>query len=559
MLGRIEAGNTPGTKTAPRTKRGPRGQAQHSTKPLLYVLNLIAGSVSVVDTGLGRVLVELRMSDPTPKLVKKGRGFLYDAKLSGNGTMACAACHVDGRIDNLAWDPGGKMLSATGANRITHKVHPMKGPMTTQTLQGLKGFAPYHWRGDRPDLASFNPAFGSLPGKQKLPSTDMADFARFIDSITYGSNPKRKLDDSLPDKPFGMSAKEGLKLFTTVLFNRRDFGGNSCKNCRPLASGTRRFLNTTSVSGQIIKDVQIRNANKKTGRKLRALGRTSGFGLFNDGTKDDTLHLLSETNFPFLRNQPADKTRLMRFVEAFSTGTYPIVGYSRTVDAANIRDALVLADLTLLLAQADLANSDLVVHGSLDGRVQGFAYDRVSKKFEADRASAAALTLTELIGALQSRRGKLTFRGVPIGSGKRIGIDRDRDGIKDGDARLRSYGKSTPACATPRLTGNSSPEIGNGDFAFAVEGARGGAPGLLLIGTRSLSVPVFDMTLHVGVAGGLISTVVADSRGTAALLAPIPALASLQGKSVYAQAVMFLGCGSTGLEASGGLGATFVK
>lgn len=291
----------------------------------------------------------------------------------------------------------------------------------------------------------------------------------------------------------------------------------------------------------------------------RPLGRTSGFGLFNDGTKDDTFHLLTETNFPFLRNQPADKTRLMRFVEAFSTGTYPIVGYSRTVDATNIRDTLVLADLTLLLAQADLANSDLVVHGSLDGRRSGFAYDRVSKKFEADRASAAALTLTEPIGALQSRRGKLTFLGVPIGSGKRIGIDRDRDGIKDGDEELQSYGSPSPACASLRLAGNSSPEIGKQDFALVVEGARAGALGLYLIGIRPQTVPVFDMTLHVDVAGGLISTVVADSRGTAALLAPIPRLASLQGKSVYAQAVMFRGCGTTGLEASGGLRVTFVK
>ena len=562
VLRLIEVGDTPRTKTSPRTKRGPRGLAHHPQSALLYVSNRIANSIAVIDTAAGRVIGEISMSDPTPRIVKEGRGFLYDAKLSGNGTMACAACHVDGRVDNLAWDlgdPGGQMLPARGADRNNRLVHPMKGPMMTQTLQGLKGLEPYHWRGDRPDLQSFNPAFESLLGKQKLASSDMNDFAHFLDSITYGSNPNRNLDDSLPDKPTGMSAADGFKIFMNTRFQRRDFGGNRCVQCHTLDKGSRRFLNTSSVSGQFIKDAQLRNIYKKTGRKVRPLGRTSGFGLFNDGTKDDTFDLLSETNFPSLRNQPADKTRLMRFVEAFPTGTPPIVGYSRTVSAQNVGNAAVVADLNLLVSQANSRKCDLVAHGSFDGRRAGFVYDRVNKSFQTDRASAPPLTLAGLTDAIKNKRARLTFFGVPLGSGTRIGVDRDADGRRDGDEGLSSYGTSTPACATLRLSGNSSPELGNRAFAFVVEGAAKRSAGLLLIGSRAASLRVLDLTLLVELSGALVTNVVADIHGVVAVPAPIPDLIALKGRSIYCQAAMLGGCGASGLEASAGLKLTFVQ
>ena len=42
--------------------------------------------------------------------------------------------------------------------------HPMKGPMTTQTMQDLIGKEPLHWRGDRLSIEAFDGAFHELLG-----------------------------------------------------------------------------------------------------------------------------------------------------------------------------------------------------------------------------------------------------------------------------------------------------------------------------------------------------------------------------------------------------------
>jgi len=133
----------------------------HPTAPVLYVLERLQSALAVVDTQALSLVREVPFPfDPTPTVIRQGRGFLYDARLSGNGSMACAACHIDGDTDGLAWDlgdPGGAMQLVGGFN-----MHPMKGPLTTQTLRGLRGTGPFHWRGDRPDLSAFNPAFDSV-------------------------------------------------------------------------------------------------------------------------------------------------------------------------------------------------------------------------------------------------------------------------------------------------------------------------------------------------------------------------------------------------------------
>src|SRR4029434_10692654 len=130
----------------PRNKRGPRGLA---LKPgaALYVLNRIANTISVVELSGNTVANEnpIGSYDPGTATIRQGRGFLYDAKLSGNGTVSCASCHIDAEMDLLAWDLGDP-AGQFGTNRsvlppfnITNVsvFHPMKGPMTTQTLRGL--------------------------------------------------------------------------------------------------------------------------------------------------------------------------------------------------------------------------------------------------------------------------------------------------------------------------------------------------------------------------------------------------------------------------------------
>ena len=148
VLARIELAAA-GARADPRRKRGPSGLAHHPIAARLYVLNRLSNTIAVVDTDSLGVLREITMRDPTPEPIREGRGFLYDARLSGNGTMSCASCHVDGDRDGLAWDlgdPGGSMQTVIDpVTQRKHGMHPMKGPMLTQTLIGLKGTEPFHW------------------------------------------------------------------------------------------------------------------------------------------------------------------------------------------------------------------------------------------------------------------------------------------------------------------------------------------------------------------------------------------------------------------------------
>jgi YVTN family beta-propeller protein len=135
--------------------RGPRGLVLDEVRGKLYSLNKLSSSLSVIDTNTLAVSSELALSsyDPMPAAIRAGRGYLFDARLSGNGTVSCGICHMDADNDGLAWDlgdPGGEMLTVLGANLSVHdttprprSMHPMKGPMVTQTLRGLQNGDPF--------------------------------------------------------------------------------------------------------------------------------------------------------------------------------------------------------------------------------------------------------------------------------------------------------------------------------------------------------------------------------------------------------------------------------
>ena len=102
-------------------------------------------------------------------------------------------------MDHLAWNlgnPAGSMTSVVQAG-VTINFHPMKGPMTTQTLRGLLNLSPYHWRGDQPNFAAFNATFNTLMGGPEISDTDMTLYTNFVDSILFLPNPNENLDLSL--------------------------------------------------------------------------------------------------------------------------------------------------------------------------------------------------------------------------------------------------------------------------------------------------------------------------------------------------------------------------
>ncbi len=259
---------------------GPTGLSLDAARGKAYVLNRFSSTVSVINTRNNRVQSTVSLFDPTPAYIKDGRKFLYNTtSTSGLGQASCGSCHVDGRMDRLGWDlgnPAGDMVGVADRNcgmgvegeRECHDYHPMKGPMTTQTLQDIIGHEPHHWRGDKKGVEEFNGAFTGLQGRPSLiTDAEMQQFEDFLSSIHLPPNPYRNLDNTLPtsldlkwQESFGRfalgggggitagspmlpgNAVNGLNLFRTRPSHMAGPGGsqrrdNPCAMCHTLPTG----------------------------------------------------------------------------------------------------------------------------------------------------------------------------------------------------------------------------------------------------------------------------------------------------------------------------------
>lgn len=440
VLSRVEVGPASGATVDSRTKRGPRGLALSPSDKHLYVLNRIANTLTVIDTATDTVVREVPVGsyDPTTTTIRMGRGFLYDAKLSGNGTVSCASCHVDAEMDMLAWDlgdPNGKMEIAQvfiNGEFFTRPRHPMKGPMTTQTLRGLSGLDPLHWRGDRAGFLAFNGAFGSLLGGTVLSDPDMTLYRSFVNTIVFQPNPHQNLDRTLPASLEGGNPAAGRTFFGTVPVM---FGELNCITCHQEPAGTsRHILDAMRLQlSQNMKIPHLRNVYQKPGYSTSP-GATnlSGFGLTHDGSHGGLIAHLSINRFDaVLRNNARAKRDLAAYILCFDTGTAPAVGYSHTVTASNVNDPS-LAQAWNILEKQPAGNVGLIVRGTLGGGHHGLLYNRGTGLYESDQTGLGPFTRPELIE--QVRAGDvLTIAGVPPLSRLRMGIDRNANGVLDGD------------------------------------------------------------------------------------------------------------------------------
>ena len=462
VLARIELCPTAtGSAVDPRNKRGPRGLALNAAAQRLYVLNRIANSIDIIDTAGLAVLKEFPTGsfDPTPAAIRQGRGFLYDAKLSGSGTMACAACHIDAEMDLIAWDlgdPTGQMITNVSQTPVpvgntvilvttTNVFHPMKGPMTTQTLRGLNGLAPLHWRGDRTNFLNFNVAFPGLMGAPSLSDADMAAYRDFINTIAFEPNPNQNLDRTYATNIFGGNAAAGLSTFLFTNYTT----GLTCTICHtaPPGPGTAKLIITAAAlqESQDFKVPQLRSIYQKLDFNNAAGTNTiNGFGFTHDGTDPSLQTFLSRPVFVNIRTNTTIKNNLAAFVQSFDTGTAPAVGYTRTLTAANMGTASISNDWTLLESQAAVTNVDLIVKGTLGGVRHGLLYQPLAGTYKPDTTNLTAFTRTQL-AAKVTAGDTLTIMGVPPGSGTRMGIDRDLDGVLDGDVPAPSLGLALAA------------------------------------------------------------------------------------------------------------------
>jgi hypothetical protein len=344
------------------SEAGPRGLAILSTgtaaNDRAYLLNRLEPSISVIALNGGAPVFasqfDLQRSEVEPAYIREGRKFLYSTEFSGagdptqhglEGFASCASCHVDGRSDNVSWrltslahEPAPLVSSVMSPrpyaeNDAIEVQDPMetdvlvggfpsdivednppldanaKGPMFTQSLQGLSNFevggsrivtgeevtstgifadegdaalgdsgpdddatgnpfddlisnAPFHWRGDKESFRHFNEAFVNLMGMDPAPgatpgggltTAQMKAFERFINSIHYPPNPlqpeNRRYSGAMWTDPSALTSGATDALLGLQFFHVRPLGsGNrSCGQCHNGSEGSNNRV--TEVNG----------------------------------------------------------------------------------------------------------------------------------------------------------------------------------------------------------------------------------------------------------------------------------------------------------------------
>jgi DNA-binding beta-propeller fold protein YncE len=472
---------------------GPSGLALDEARNRLYVTTRFDNSVKVIDLGAQQEIATFSMPNPEPASVVTGRQFLYDAtRFSGNGEASCASCHTFGDADGLAWDlgnpdnavatnpltmnlnspaaiaasllAGGTRTPLNGTGQLTD-FSSMKGPMTTQTLRGLRNSGAMHWRGDRSNgFFGINPvdsnlsfnnfivAFRDLVGSPDQPSTaEMQSFTDFQLQVLPPPNPIRNLDNSLT-----ASQQRGKNFFAgsrpadgLVPLRGESF---SCNGCHTLDASL-GFFGTSrngSVEGltQVFKIPQLRNLYQKIGmfgnpevRFFEAgdsgqMGdQIRGFGFLNDGSVDTVFRFLTANVFSpritigFPLNNPDGMRRdVEQLLLAFDSDLAPIVGQQVTLNTDTASSAGPRIDLLIARAQAPFTSKelggavtecDLVAKVVQSGRVKGFLYNPGSGNFIPDDGGPA-VSDGALRALAQTPGQEVTYTAVPPGSGSRV-------------------------------------------------------------------------------------------------------------------------------------------
>jgi hypothetical protein len=454
--------------------RGPSGLALDEVTGRLYVMNRFDHEVSVIDLEARREVCAVPLRhDPEAVEIRDGRAVFYDARGgSGHGDAACGSCHIFGDTDGLAWDlgdPNGpvKPNHLVRAPHVAHvprlPFHPMRGPMLTMSLRGLRGAGAMHWRGDAnggpehpfDEEIAFEEqwaAFRTLLGRAADPHLeDLHALRIFVLALRYPPNPIPAIDGSLTTLQ-----SAGRQIFESEGNpNRLGGSGVACTTCHVPPLGT----DGHSVRGrsQDFKVPHLRGLYQRIGmfgygipgiirffpwltedRPTPHLGeQVRGFGFTNDGSVPTLRNFLDRPigQFAFL-DEPGrsglDKMReLEAWLLAYPTGLAPVVGQQVTIDAESADDAV---DRLRLLAERSVAgDGDLVIHGPWLGEQRGWCRDPGAPGwFLSDRAGERA-TVEDLVDIVRSGAAVLTAVVAPPGCGMRIGIDRDEDGAFDGD------------------------------------------------------------------------------------------------------------------------------
>ncbi len=470
------------------TGGGPSGVVLDEVRDQLYVLTRFDNAVVTVDLSTSTQVDQAAMNNPEPAHVVTGRQFLYDADLtSGNGEASCSSCHLFGDMDDLSWDlgdPDGNNVpfnsNPDGPIGGDDPLHPMKGPMVTQTLRGMANHGPMHWRGDRTGAQgpgddpvggldeeaafnAFNVAFPGLLGRDagELDPGDMQAFTDFVLEVTLPPNPIRQLNNVLR-----ADEASGRDIYLNRPGTDQIARCNDCHTLDPVngffgTDGRTTFENEP----QNMKVAHLRNQYQKVGMFgmpdipfINPIGNTDqgpqvrGTGFLHDGSVDTVFNFFRATVFSLSNT---DRRDLEAFMMAFDTTLAPIVGQQVTrtdTSAATVDpriDLMIARALTAfpLVDHVGATECDLIVKGIVNGEARGWVM-LGDGTFRSDKAAEAVLSESALRELADTPGQPLTFTCVPPGSGERMGIDRDRDGTLDGDETVAVACPATPDACT---------------------------------------------------------------------------------------------------------------
>jgi hypothetical protein len=482
-----------GSPDAVEVGEGPTGVVLLESKNRLYVLNRFANSIAWVDAPTLTKVGEIALHDPSSAVVKQARRLLYDGILSsGHGDAACSSCHISGDKDGISWDLGDPTGSfapyttvndnvrfvvpiggqPTGCDPATCASHagfdPQKGPMATQTLRAM--LEPLHWRGDRATMNDFNPAFvgllaahdvGPVNGKPAgLSAADMESYRQFALGLSFPPNPYRMVDDSLPNAnvPIPGTALSGNPTQGETIFNTFPTDANQpCTACHALPFGAAGGKlggvtpqepasapaasalfngNADQSPHSDLKIPHLRNLVDKAGFLFGPAGGPypdvkSGFGFAHDGSVPNLPTFFSINVFNLTATDAKD---VSSFMLHFPTGIKPSVGRSLTVPAGTPPTGTASDEslLSTLLTLGELTNAgrhcELTASALVGGRMR--SYRLSGGVWRTDVAGDMPLSTTAL---RQGAQGPLSFLCATIGSGARLGGDRDEDTVLNGD------------------------------------------------------------------------------------------------------------------------------
>jgi DNA-binding beta-propeller fold protein YncE len=541
------------------TGGGPSGVALDETNNRLYVTTRFNNSVEVIDLGTGNTSAVHALHNPENAEIVAGRPLLYDAlNTSGNGEASCASCHIFGDFDGLAWnlgDPDG-LLTADNQPQPdplleladpTVDFHPMKGPMTTQTLRGMSTHGGMHWRGDRvtgffgtdpctePGYAAANStnapcdevlsfrnfivAFEGLIGHEGLISgADMDKFTDFILQVQLPPNPVRNLDNSLTtaqqngrNKYFSCSPGEPDTTECVQLDPDATDTVEDCDGCHTLdpLNGFFGSGGEQSFEGepQHAKVPHLRNVYQKIGMFSVAGNQVRGTGILHDGSVDTIFNFLGASVFTLTNTE---QTNLQQFTLAFPTDLAPIVGQQVTISPANFSVTHVNDRITLIDDRADVAFESAILGGAVTEcdvivkTVEGGAekgYVRLANGTylpDDNGASISEATLRNKANPAGDAQ-TLTYTAVPPGSGTRMGIDRDEDTLLNGvETGTGTFVNANDTGSNPALADTDGDGYDDGE-----EVAEGTDPNNPLSFPGSNPVPSLN-ALGMALLGGLL-------------------------------------------------------